>query len=251
MTITLKSQYDSTINLTVEALVMSKITNLLPTNSIKSQRWDHMIDLSLADPSYHRSSRIDLVLEADVLAQIIMAGVRIGSLGSPIAQQTRFGWILSGRISDEPSDTVNVISMHSTSNIESLMEKFLNVEAVEDANPMTAEEQWCENFFKDTHRRNEDGRFKVRLPFRFLIDSTSAIGRSRHIAVKRFLQLERRFAFDPELKQEYSKAINDHLLSGRMQPTTSNEIERDGHVCSAYSCSHQGNQHVYPTSCCV
>lgn len=125
--------------------------------------------------------------------------------------------------------------MHATSNIEALLERFIAVESVEDAVPMSNEEQWCEQFFSDTHRRDETGRFTVRLPFRRLFDpSIAPLGRSRAIAIISLLQLERRFEQNPNLKKEYTSAINDHLISGRMQSTTANEIESEGQVHSAY-----------------
>lgn len=152
-----------------------------------------------------------------------------------MAQQTHLGWILSGKISNETQRSISVTTLHATSSIESLMERFLAAESVEDANPLSSEEQWCEKFFMDTHCRNEEGRFKVRLPFRFHFDSSAMLGRSREIAIKRLLQLERRFSQDIELKTEYSKAINEHVTLGRLQPTTSDELERENHTCpSAY-----------------
>lgn len=89
--LTLRSHQDENFAIDIEALVMGKITNLLPSSSFKPQQWSHLIDLTLADPAYHRTGRIDLVLGADLLASIIMPGVRIGHPGSPIAQQTRLG----------------------------------------------------------------------------------------------------------------------------------------------------------------
>lgn len=234
---TLQSRHDNTFEITVEALVMGRITNMLPSSSFKAQRWHHIVDLSLADPSYHRSGRIDLVLGAEILAQVIMTGVRIGSAGSPVAQQTRLGWILSGKISEgsSPSLPTAVTSMHATSNIEALLEKFIAVESVEDAASMSNEEQWCEQFFADTHSRDETSRFTVRLPFRRLFDPTVApLGRSRAIAVKSLMQLERRFEQNPKLKEEYTSAVNDHITSGRMQSTTAHEIESEGQILSAY-----------------
>lgn len=108
--------------------------------------------------------RIDLVLGSDIFSEIIMEGVRIGEEGVPIAQQTHFGWILSGKV-DQTQSTIEINSFHTTSEIESLMEEFLAIESVDNVNPMTAEEQWCEEFYHKTHRRNEEGRFIVRLPF--------------------------------------------------------------------------------------
>lgn len=234
-TFTLQSPHNKSFTIEVDALVMGRLTNLLPSSRIKTQRWEHLVELPLADPSYHRIGRIDLVLGADILAQIIMEGVRIGKPGTPIAQQTHFGWILSGKISNEPASNISVTSLHATSNLTTLMEKFLTIESVDDAVPMTTEEQWCEQFFMDTHRRDETGRFNVRLPFRWLFEKeTVQLGRSRDIAVKSLLYLERRFAKDRNLKREYTAAINEYLTTGRMQPTTSTEIEKDGQIRSAY-----------------
>lgn len=231
----IQSQHDHSFSIDIEALVMGRITNLLPSNSVQPQRWDHLIDLTLADPSYHRTGRIDLVLGVDVLAQILMEGVRIGPSGTPIAQQTHLGWILSGKISNETARNITVTALHATSKLEALMDKFMSVENIEDVTPMSTEEQWCEQHFVDTHQRDETGRFNVRLPLRFLFDpSTPALGRSRDIAVKSLLALERRFASRPELKEEYSKAINEYSTLGRMQPTTSNEVGRDGVIRSSY-----------------
>lgn len=234
-TLNIQSTHNSSFKVNVEAIIMRRITNLLPAYTFKPQRWEHLADLTLADPSYHRIGRIDLVLGADVLAQAIMQGVRTGPMGTPIAQQTQFGWILSGKIAMNPPKHNTVTSLHTTSNLESLMERFLAIEAVDETNPLNTEEQWCEQHFLDTHRRDGNGRFIVRLPFRFLFDpSTPSLGRSRDIAVKRLLQLERRFAQNTNLKTEYLKAIKDHMDSGRLKPTSSTEIDANGHIQSAY-----------------
>lgn len=82
--LTLRSTHDKTFQITIEALVMARITNLLPSNTFKPQFWEHIIDLSLADPPYHRTGRNELILHADLLAQIIMNGERIGPAGSLI-----------------------------------------------------------------------------------------------------------------------------------------------------------------------
>lgn len=232
--ITLRSRTNKAFTTTVETFVLGKLTNLLPSVGFKPQRWDHIAGLTLADPTYHCPGQIDLILGAEIFAQIIMSGVKSGPPGTPVAQQTQLGWILSGRVSTESIRTNTVSSLHTTANIEALMERFISVESIEDVNPMTTEEQWCEKFFVDTHRRNEEGRFIIRLPFRFLFDPDAKLGRSRDIAVKRLHQLERRLAQNSNLKEEYVKAINEYLLSNRMQPTTHTECETDGHVNSAY-----------------
>lgn len=59
--LTLWSQHNRSFNIDIEALVMGRITNLLPSSTVKPQRWEHLVDLTLADPSYYRSGRIDSI----------------------------------------------------------------------------------------------------------------------------------------------------------------------------------------------
>nr|XP_041632248.1 uncharacterized protein LOC121502617 [Drosophila kikkawai] len=49
--------------------------------SFTPQRWNHIRGLPLADPSYARSKRVDLILGADMLAQIMLPDTRIGLPG--------------------------------------------------------------------------------------------------------------------------------------------------------------------------
>lgn len=208
---------------------MPRITSLLPDSNFRPQRWEHVSGVTLADPSYYRAGRIDLVLGADVFAQILLTGVRLGPPNSPIAQQTRLGWILSGKVSNQEPSRINVTAFHATSTIESLMERFLSNESIDSdcSNTRTTEEEWCEQHFLDTHRRDDTGRFNVRLPFRFNFDaSIGALGRSRNIAVQGLLHLERRFAQNPKLKEEYSKAINEYSTVYALLHAAS-EIRRD------------------------
>lgn len=109
------------------------------------------------------------------------------------------------------------------------MERFLSNESIDSdcSNTRTTEEEWCEQHFLDTHRRDDTGRFNVRLPFRFNFDaSIGALGRSRNIAVQGLLHLERRFAQNPKLKEEYSKAINEYSTVYALLHAAS-EIRRD------------------------
>lgn len=49
-TFTIKSQHDRNFEAKVEAFVMNKVTNLLPSSMVTPQRWDHLAALTLADP---------------------------------------------------------------------------------------------------------------------------------------------------------------------------------------------------------
>lgn len=219
------SHHDQRFSLTLQAFVMGKLTNFLPSKTIQFHDWSHISGLSLADPTYYQSNQIDLLLGSDVINNILMHGVRKGPPGSPIAQETSLGWILSGPIATTTQSTIHLSAFHVRMDIDQLMEKFYQIEQVAETYAMSKEERWCEDHFQRTHRRMTDGRFSTRLPLRTLFDSNAVLGKSRDIAVSRFLMLERRFQRDPKLKEAYSKCINEYLELNHMQLATTTEAE--------------------------
>ncbi|XP_011884025.1 PREDICTED: uncharacterized protein LOC105571160 [Vollenhovia emeryi] len=58
--------------------------------------WPHLQDLLLADKDFTSPEHIDLILGADVYAQILEDGVVKGDADAPIAQRTSLGWIILG-----------------------------------------------------------------------------------------------------------------------------------------------------------
>lgn len=92
------SSHDQSNVFTTNALVLSKLTNHLPVEPFVPTEWDHLSGLQLADPDYFNSSKIDIILGADIYAELLCDGLRIGKLGSPVGQNTLLGWILSGRV---------------------------------------------------------------------------------------------------------------------------------------------------------
>lgn len=59
----------------IEALVMDCIVSNLPTLRILKNNWIHLSGLDLADPDYHSPGRIDMLLEACQLSQMLLPGV--------------------------------------------------------------------------------------------------------------------------------------------------------------------------------
>lgn len=82
-----------------EALVLTKISRKQPTECIqKDDRWTHLQKLNLADPNYDVPSDIDLLLGGDIWDDIVLPGLYRSRKGSPVATNTRLGWILNGKV---------------------------------------------------------------------------------------------------------------------------------------------------------
>lgn len=61
----------SDFTLPVSALIIKKITNNLPHSDIAIAKWPHTNDIQLADPDFHQSGPIDVLLGADFYHEIV------------------------------------------------------------------------------------------------------------------------------------------------------------------------------------
>ena len=171
----------------VSAVVVSRVTCDLPVNPVTPQlSWNHLSDIPLADPSYGRPGRIDLLLGVDIFFASLLHG---RPPGSPTAFETKFGWVLAGLVESEgPSH--QVATHHASFTVgDDLLRKFWEIEEGPGSNiEFSPEERAVVSHFKENHRRNESGGFIVPLPRK---PNVPSLGESRSQAVRRFLSLER------------------------------------------------------------
>lgn len=225
------SRSDPSFSLHVKAHVLDKLTTLLPSKrvSINKKQMQALPSLELADPSFNHPGKVDLLLGAEVYSKIMMEGLVQGTNGSFMAQKTKFGWVLSGLVEDPTPEqqTSRHLNCHTVTinrvddNGDALLKKFweLESEPVLVEKILTEEERACEDFFTMTTKRDESGRYVVKLPFKNM-EPASRHGKSRDITHKRFLMLERRLSSNPSLKAEYAKVIEEYLAMGHMESCT-------------------------------
>ncbi len=142
----------------------------------------------------------------------------------PKLQNTRLGWVVSGRItSAESSQICNFAETDEPNchNLENLLERFWAIEEISSDKLLTlSSTNACEQHFSETYSRKEDGRFVVRLPF---LDANVMLGDSSSMARRRFLVLERRLKRYPELRESYNKFMSEYLQLEHMELVTSSE----------------------------
>ncbi|XP_026325015.1 uncharacterized protein LOC113234002, partial [Hyposmocoma kahamanoa] len=237
--IKIQSRLDPSFSITVKAHVLSKLTTFLPSSKVFVQALPTLPSIELADPSFDTPNRIDILLGAEVYSQILLEGLIRGSSGSVVAQHTRLGWILSGKIHSENQEInhgetcLNVVNLHlAQSNENELLKKFWELESepsFDRTKHLTLEEKRCEELFVKTTRRDESGRYIVKLPFK-TENPLCLHGNLKNIAHKRFLMLERRLLRTPNLKTEYSKVLEEYLSSGHAEVVKPSEVVKKGVV---------------------
>ncbi|XP_036138905.1 uncharacterized protein LOC118644436 [Monomorium pharaonis] len=217
--ITLRSRLNSS-SLTVDCIVADRITDDLPSFTIKRSAFDLPRNLPLADPNFNVSSGIDVLIGAEAFWSLLCVGQIRASNRHPLLQKTRLGWILAGKLNAPPPPTRHVRALHSAvsnSTLHQQLAKLWHLEDISnDSQALTSQEKICENHFASTVTRDAQGRYIVQLPFKQ--ELVSELGHSRDIALKRFFSLERRFARQPTLRARYSEFMQEYLALGHMRP---------------------------------
>ena len=231
--LSLKGQF--TINL--NALVYRRLTgNLMPRQKCKSD-WPHLAGLDLSDPGYFKPSAIDILLGATAAGQIMLPGIVRGPPNSPVAQLTKFGWMLSGAVEMhspfDPTHSMSSSAQVSSSHVmcrvdeeclQDSIERFWKLEELEPAQcNLSSEDQRCEDHFASTHQRSPDGTYTVELPFK---NSDLVLGNSRDAAVKRFLRVENRLVANPSVQAQYVKAMQDSIALNFLELVPANELSK-------------------------
>ena len=97
-TLVMSSRHNSNVRLKVNVDVLHFITKYQPISYQLPVSWNHLEGLQLADTFENPLNEIDVLLGGDVIADILQEGFKPGISGTPIAQNTIFGWTLSGAI---------------------------------------------------------------------------------------------------------------------------------------------------------
>lgn len=108
--------------------------------------------------------------------------------------------------------------MHNCTPLHSLtdeIQRFWEIEELPPSQILAPQDEKCENHFRDTHSRQEDGRYIVRLPFK--TGPPIAIGRSRLSAERLYNSLSRRFRSNRELDNEYNQFMREYEQLGHMR----------------------------------
>lgn len=218
----LSSEYDPSFICTTKAYIMpTRLTSELPSKSIKVNNWSHLQGLTLADPGFHCSARVDMLLGVEVCALIMKDEVIKGPPGTPSAQNTSLGWIVFGTIqANRKNEEISV--MHHKLELDDLLKRMWECEENEQRK-YTAQEVTCEELYQSTTTRTEEGRYVVKLP-QSCEKLLSIEGNSREIAFMRLKQLERRFEKNLSLKHEYAKIMQEYIDLNHMQEVPTEEI---------------------------
>ncbi|XP_037811337.1 uncharacterized protein LOC119603392 [Lucilia sericata] len=145
----------------IKALVVSRVTGNVPTQSFNHIKKNELPNLNYADPKFFESDQIDLLLEGDLYPLIIRGGVKHGIFDSLVAQETIFGWIVTGPTPNNVSPRIMQMSFMTKVCISNQLAKFWELEEVSHRKILSEEDKKCEEIYRSTTTRNSEGRYFV------------------------------------------------------------------------------------------
>ncbi|XP_072761231.1 uncharacterized protein [Anoplolepis gracilipes] len=191
----IRSRFDAITEIPITAHILSKLTTSLPSTNTQNQTWPHLEGLSLADYNYAIPGSVDIILGADVYSQIIEDGlVNINS--SPNQFQ---GYHIS-----------------ADRELHDVFQRFWKLEEVPSftTSSLSTGEQECKRHYQLTHSCDHQGRYIVRLPFKY---SATKLGNSRSRALRMMSNLKRKFANDSDYEQAYSEFLDEYERLSHMR----------------------------------
>jgi hypothetical protein len=221
------SRFQNGFVFTTYALVMKKITSLSVFKGDLAA-YSHLQNLQYADPSILSDDPIDLLLGVADYSRILSNGLIKGSPNEPVAQNSELGWLIFGPQKDpnqmnDMNEMRNIKVNTLLSNIAMMkkMNDFIenenmdeNSDSSDDDEKLTEEEEYCENHYVKTTRRENDGRFVVSMAFKN--GELPKLGDSKKTAIATLFQLEKRFAKNTNLKMQYAEAVHEAINLGHM-----------------------------------
>ncbi|XP_037929954.1 uncharacterized protein LOC119664555, partial [Teleopsis dalmanni] len=208
----------------LEAFVLPQIISAQPSRDLDISDWQIPQNVELADPSFNRSGRIDMLIGAEFYHTLLQPEQLIIGKNSPLLQNSVLGWLVVGKTKTTTDiKPTCAITTGEVGEMSEMIERFWKLDNIETAEKvLTLSEKWCENHFTNHVKTNHDGRFIVRLPFR---DDPTTLGRSREIAFNRFCSLERKLQRDPNLYKEYIKFMDDYESLGHMEKVCPKDVK--------------------------
>ncbi|XP_058449311.1 uncharacterized protein LOC131429278 [Malaya genurostris] len=205
-------------------LILPHLAITLPASTINIRDWNVPEQVQLADPTFHVSHQIDLILGAEYFFNTLRYGrIQLGEY-LPVLQNSALGWIVSGACVIQDHDHTDPRSCFSSNTIrlEELVQRFWELETVRDSKCWSTIDRICEEHFTVNTSRTTEGRYVVKLPKRE--ELIPLLDDNKYQATRRFLSLERSLQQDPQKKAMYKNFIDQYISLGHMREVTIEEL---------------------------
>lgn len=203
---------------TIDTLVVSKVSDNLPSYQLSTESWFHLSNIRLADDQFHTPGPVDVLLGADIFGKLLIDGRIPGGPDKPDAINTVLGYILLGKVKSVTNVPRIIPAMFCNIEdsvlLDNQLQRFWEIEELPHVTCRSPDDEKCEKIFLETHQRDETGRFIVKLPFKLENPTFPGI---RSLALNRFYSLERSLLKHPQIYKQYREFIQEFLDLDHME----------------------------------
>ncbi|XP_015189739.1 PREDICTED: uncharacterized protein LOC107073560 [Polistes dominula] len=210
--ITIRS-LDNKYRRNLSLLIVPKITDQVLSEIFPRELVKIPFGRKLADPQFHLPRPVDILIGSGATLALMSIGQFSLSQGRGdlILQKTRLGWVVAGGIESD-GHTGNHAFLATTESREQL-EKFWLLEDENITRSKSVHETACENHYIQNTKRDESGRYIVRLSFR---EEGHDYSHLHSIALRRFHNLWKKLHANTELRMEYERIMQEYIDLGHM-----------------------------------
>ncbi|XP_037930615.1 uncharacterized protein LOC119665466 [Teleopsis dalmanni] len=226
--------HNSLLHLSESFKTTHKPINVNVLLCLDTSGWSIPQNIKLADPDFANPNQIDLLIGAEFYHSLLSIGqIKIGE-GLPTLQNTIFGWICSGKVSNGNQKllTCGMCSETDDEVLDNILTKFWQLEEINQTDDkFTHAEKKCKESFAQITHHNHEGRFVVKLPFK---EDTTVLGESMQMSMNRFFSHERRLLKNSELKKMYVDFMREYEHLGHMEKINQDDIMHPHYILPHY-----------------
>jgi len=162
----------------INAYVVSRITELLPSKRVWKSECQYLKELELVNPRYDELMPVDILLGTDVVPYVTRSGRREGKVTESVELET--GFVVFGRILMGSTGTTTMEStdtlITSLETIDLTLHRFWDLDELPQIQYQTPVTIKCEELYTVTTTRRPNGRYVGHLPF---IQNPPQLGQSQ------------------------------------------------------------------------
>ena len=142
-----------------------------------------------------------------------------------MALKTHFGWVLIGAINSERQQRSETCCI-ATESTKDLLRRFWEIEDPNLQQPaLSSEEKMAVRHFKESHARDDTGRFIVPLPMK---ENADLFGETRSLSVRRFRSFERSLSSNGKF-DAFAEVIKEYFEQEHAEPVPLRDMAKPCH----------------------
>lgn len=218
-TIEISPHFHPELKLEMNVYIMKDLPKTLPRANPKLlNEWENFKSHTLADPLDNNNIEIDVVMGVGYFLKILSDG-KLEGPNMLTAQNTLFGWIIGG--GEAPMPEQQSFNVNFDLNIDQTLRKFWELEEFPTDDHLSLQDQQCEELFRESTYRDDQGRYVVKLPF---FPNSPLLGESLTQALSRFSSIEKKLQSNHNLREEYVKFMDEYINLNHMEELTAEDL---------------------------